>query len=90
MRLIAWFMLCALAACGGAPDTSPQGVCARTAEDDAQVKQLVMLSATNTSLEMELRPQLRDARKQAADRCLGTMGIESRGGVQRQTPALPR
>ncbi len=83
-------MVVLLAACAGPADNSPQGVCARKAEDDPQVKQLIMLSGTNATLQRDLRQDMQDARKQATRRCLETMGIETRGGVQSQPPALPR
>jgi len=78
-----------LAACAGPPDATPQGICARKAEDDPQVKQLIMLSGTNTNLQRDLRQEMQDARRQATRRCLESMGIETRGGVQSQPPAIP-
>jgi hypothetical protein len=83
-------MVFLMAACAGPPDNSPKGVCSRKAEDDPQVKQLIMLSGTNTILEMELRSQLRNARNAVTNQCLQSMGIELRGGVQAETPSLPR
>jgi hypothetical protein len=82
--------LCLLAACGGPANNSPQGVCARQAEDDPAVKQLVMLSGTNASLEMELRPRLREARRKATNSCLAAKGIFVPGGVEAPEKALVR
>ncbi len=80
-------LLCVLliAACAP-PDNTPQGVCARRAEEDPAVKELVMLSATNQQSMNENRYNLRLARKQAENRCLTGMGLMPPGGVEAERP----
>jgi hypothetical protein len=86
--LLPLIILSVVAACAK-PDNTPQGVCARRAESDPAVQRLVMLSGTNTPLEVELRPRLKEARRQATNRCLATMGLAPPGSVQSPNAPLP-
>jgi hypothetical protein len=72
-----------LAGCAAAvSDNSPQGICARKADDDPQVRELEMLSATNTTMLVENERPLKQARQQAINRCLVGMGVQRPGGVE--------
>jgi len=75
-----WVFACA------APDNSPQGVCARQAENDPTVLELRRQSAINVNLLAENQPRLKEARRQATNRCLTTMGLAPRGGVEAPNP----
>lgn len=78
------FLLAPLASCAArreAQDTSPQGICARQAQDDPQVRELRMRQVSNPYLQVTLQPQLERTLKAATDRCLLYAGIGVRGGV---------
>jgi hypothetical protein len=76
-----------LASCGP-PDHSPQADCARRADEDPTVKELMTVSSANTVALLDTRPRLQEARRQAVNRCLSGMGLQPPGGVE--SPNRPR
>ena len=87
IRLTLLAGLLALTAC--APATAPmtdQDACARQANDDPVVKELIIRGAGNPHFQMEGQDQLRAARQDAALACLRARGLVRPGGVERQKP----
>jgi hypothetical protein len=70
-----------LAACS--TPTTPEEVCAAEADKDPTVQRLMFDDMANPSRDMELRPQIADARRHAKELCLRKLGLAPPGGVQR-------
>ena len=79
-----WLLLGLLCAACAPSENTPQGICARRAEDDPKVRELVMLSGTNQVELLNHREDLRLARRDAVNRCLSDRGIQPPGGVEPQ------
>jgi len=76
-----------LVACsvGGEPQTD-QEACARQANDDPVVKELIIRGAGNPHFQMEGQDQLRATKQDAMLACLRARGVVRPGGVERQKP----
>lgn len=72
-----------------APSTAPttdQDACARQANDDPVVKELIIRGAGNPHFQIEGQDQLRAAKQDATLACLRARGVVRQGGVERQKP----
>ena len=77
----------ALAGCGrGASPATDQEACARQADDDPVVKELIIKGAGNPHFQLEGQDQLRAAQQDATLACLRSRGVCRAGGVERQKP----
>lgn len=76
-----------LAACGGpsGPLTDEQA-CARQANDDPAVRDLLMKGAGSETFALENQRRLSAARQDATVACLRARGVIRPGGVERQRP----
>jgi hypothetical protein len=81
MRLVALCLL--LASCSGPASDSPEGACARQANDDPAVKELMMKAAGTQQFEWDNAPRIRMAKQDATLRCLRARGLAPKGGVER-------
>jgi hypothetical protein len=84
-------VLMALAGCGMLParlppQTPDQAACAAKAEEDPQVKLLIIKGLGNASFRDENQETLRLARADASRACLVSRGAVRPGGVERQKP----
>ena len=91
IRLMLLAGLVVLAGCAptAAPLRAPgtdQEACARQANDDPVVKELIIRGAGNPHFQMEGQDQLRAAKQDAALACLRARGVVRQGGVERQKP----
>jgi hypothetical protein len=66
--------------------TTDQDACARQADDDPIVKELIVRGAGNPHFQMEGQDQLRAAKQDAMLACLRARGVVRQGGVERQKP----
>lgn len=62
-------------------DNSVEGVCARQADNDPQVHQLMMLRLSSNGLSQQLEGPYNSARRQAIQSCLYGHGAAPPGGV---------
>jgi hypothetical protein len=77
----------ALSGCGGgARSVTDQEACARQAEDDPVVKEMIVKGAGNPHFQIEGQDQLRAAKQDANLACLRRRGVVRAGGVERQKP----
>jgi hypothetical protein len=72
-----------LTACSSGAGT-PEEACARQANDDPAVKEMLMKAAGTTQFEWENEQRIKLARRDAALRCLRARGLAPKGGVERQ------
>lgn len=73
-----------LSACAGqAGPPTPQQQCAREAEDDPVVQEMIRKGLGNSNYMISTQEQLRAARRDAANRCLQRRGLMRQGGVER-------
>lgn len=63
-----------------------QEACARQANDDPVVRELIVKGAGNPHFQMEGQDQLRAARQDATLACLRGRNLIPQGGVERQKP----
>ncbi len=85
--VLALAMSGAMAGCGrGASPVSDQEACARQAEDDPVVKEMIIKGAGNPHFLLEGQDQLRAAKQDATLACLRSRGVIRAGGVERQKP----
>ena len=85
--LLGLLILLAIAGCSSATQPpSEQEVCARQANDDPVVKELIIKGAGNPHFQMEGQDQLRAAKQDATLACLRGRGVIKPGGVERQKP----
>ncbi len=82
IRALAAVVLLALAGCGGPPDTSPQAQCGRRADDDPQVRALLLQRTVSGAEDLNLAAAYQRARRQAVQRCLAGQGLAPSGGVE--------
>jgi hypothetical protein len=75
--------LLALAPAACSTPTTPEDVCMAEADKDPKVQKLMFDDMANPSRDMELRPQIADARRHANELCLRKLGLAPLGGVQR-------
>jgi len=87
MRLVSLAAVAALALGVGAcsTPTTPEEVCKAEADKDPTVQNLMFQDMANPSRDLELRPQIADARRHANELCLRKQGLAPPGGVQRPT-----
>ena len=78
-------LLGGLGACADQP-VNDQEICARQAENDPAVKELIMKGAGSEHFQLEAQDKLRAAKQDATVACLRTRGVGRPGGVERQKP----
>jgi len=81
MRRVALCLL--LASCSGPAADTPEGACARQANDDPAVKELLMKAAGTQQFEWDNAQRIKFAQRDAALRCLRARGLAPKGGVER-------
>ena len=83
--MIRFVVLAALlaAGCSGPRDDSPQAACARQANDDPQVADIVRKGAGTDSYRWDNEKKLAQAKQDATLRCLRARGLAPKGGVER-------
>lgn len=87
IRPILLATMLALTACAPSPaPTTDKDACARQANDDPVVKELITRGAGNPHFQVEGQDQLRAAKQDAALACLRARGVVRQGGVERQKP----
>ncbi len=84
MTRLALLLALLLAACSGPVDNSPQAACARQAENDPQVADIVRRGAGTDSYRWDNEKKLAQAKQDATTRCLRMRGLAPKGGVERQ------
>ena len=82
LRPAALGLALALAGCAGAPRNPQQAACESQADDSPAVRDLRAKMAGTGQLQIELQPQLANAKKQATLACLRQRGLAPPGGVQ--------
>ncbi len=81
------FGLLALAACSrGEVRTPDEAACARQADQDPKVKELIIKGVGSENFQLQSQAALRAAEQDATAACLRTRGAIPRGGVERQKP----
>ena len=84
--IVALALVVAVAGCGTPGPQTPEQACASQANDDPQVKFLIMKGTGNTTFQEESQDALKRARQEATLTCLRGRGLVRPGGVERQKP----
>ena len=87
MRRAAMLLLLLGACSGGGEANDPQReACARQANEDPTVREMLMKAAGTSDYEWQNSERIRLARQDATLRCLRTRGLAPKGGVERPQP----
>lgn len=77
----------ALSACARPEARTPdEAACARRANEDPKVKELIIKGVGSENFQLQSQGALSAARQDAIVACLRTRGVIPRGGVERQKP----
>ena len=83
IRLVLALALLAAGCSRGPTDNSPQAACARQADNDPVVADIVRRGAGTEFYRWDNEKKLAQAKQDATTRCLRARGLAPRGGVER-------